>query len=216
MSESIAEFCHVFRRFVGRESLPRKFIPYRLLKCAEKKPSSDEVHQFVGGTLGMKRDEVLHIQYSRNIGTAFVESACSEQYKRLKKKQQQTRAHIEDGKHYKLRLVMVNGTVEVKLFFQKNQKIFVMSYGELLSIRKAPLRWYSGGCLSRTDDKNIPSYVTIESETTLVSYYGKQQSYRHCVELVVPKLATSISSHTLTPLKTRTPHEHQSRRNSSA
>lgn len=187
-----------------------------------KKPSSEEVHQFVGGTLGLRRDEVLRIQYSRNLGTAFVKTACLEAAQKVVEGNDNKHELTVDGKQYKLRIVMEDGAVEVKLFNLSedvsNSKIarFLMSYGELLSIREEvwdEKHLFAGlptgvRVVRMIVRKNIPSYVTIDSETTLVSYYGQQQSCRHCGEsihngvsciqnkkLMVQKLATGSASY---------------------
>lgn len=187
-----------------------------------KKPSSEEVHQFVGGTLGLRRDEVLRIQYSRNLGTAFVKTACLEAAQKVVEGNDNKHELTVDGKQYKLRIVMEDGAVEVKLFNLSedvsNSKIarFLMSYGELLSIREEvwdEKHLFAGlptgvRVVRMIVRKNIPSYVTIDSETTLVSYYGQLQSCRHCGEsihngvsciqnkkLMIQKLATGSASY---------------------
>lgn len=199
-----------------------------------KKPSSEEVHQFVGETLKLKRDEVQRIQYSRNLGVAFVKTTSLEVAQKVVENNDNKHELIVDGKSFKLRLAMEDGAVEVKLFNLSedvtNSKIarFLMSYGELLSIREEvwdEKHLFAGlptgvRVVRMIVRKNIPSYVTIDSETTLVSYYGQQQSCRHCGEsvhngvscvqnkkLLVQKLATSGTSYAdaaKNPLPSRT------------
>lgn len=107
-----------------------------------KKPSSEEVHRFVGATLGLKRDEVMRLQYSRNLGVAFVKATCLEVAQKVVEEHDNRHELTVDGKPFKIRLVMEDGAVEVKLFNLSedvtNDKIvkFLMAYGELLSIRE--------------------------------------------------------------------------------
>lgn len=163
-----------------------------------KKPSSEEVHQFVGVTLGLKREELMRIQYSRNLGVAFVKAASLEIAQKVVEENDNTHELTVDGKIYKIRLVMEDGAVEVKLFNLSedvtNDKIarFLIAYGEMLSIREE--LWDekhhfaglpTGVRVARMIvKKNIPSYVSIDCETTQVAYYGQQQSCRHCSESV--------------------------------
>lgn len=117
---------------------------------------------------------------------------------------------------------MEDGAVEVKLFNLSedvtNEKIarFLMGYGELFSIREEvwdEKHLFAGlptgvRVVRMIVRKNIPSYVTIDCETTLVAYYGQQQSCRHCSEsvhngvscvqnkkLLLQKLATRSTSY---------------------
>lgn len=187
-----------------------------------KKPTSEEVHQFVGATLGLKRGEVLRIQYSRNLGIAFVKTACLEVAQKIVAENDDKHELTADGKAYKLQLKMEDGAVEVRLFNLSedvsNAKItkFLAAYGEVLSIREEV--WDekhlfaglpTGVRVARMVVKrNIASYVTIDSETTHLAYYGQQQTCKYCSEfahngvscvqnkkLLVQKLAASTASY---------------------
>lgn len=187
-----------------------------------KKPTSEEVHHFVGVTLGMKHDEVMRIQYSRNLGVAFVKASTIEVAQKVVEKNDNIHEIKLDGKSYKLRLLMEDGAVELKLFNLSedvtNEKIlrFLKTYGETLSIReevwddKHFFRGLPTGVriVRMTVKTNIPSYVIIDGEKTLVSYYGQQQTCRHCSEsihngvscvqnkkLLVQKLAANSGSY---------------------
>lgn len=107
-----------------------------------KKPSSEEVHQFVGATLGMKREELLRIQYTRNTAVAFVKAASLEVAQKIVEGNDNKHELIVDGVPYKLRLTMEDGAVVVRLHNLSedvtSEKIakFLSSYGEILSIRE--------------------------------------------------------------------------------
>lgn len=163
-----------------------------------KKPLSEEVHQFVGGTLGLKREDVMRIQYSRNLGIAFVKTACLQVAQKIVEENDDKHEITVDGKPYKLRLEMEDGAVEVKLFNLSedvtNDKIvkFLNAYGEVLSIREElwdEKHLFAGlpsgiRVVRMVVKKNIASYVTIDSEMTNLVYYGQQQTCRYCSEYV--------------------------------
>lgn len=163
-----------------------------------KKPSSEEVHHFIGVTLGLKREEVLRIQYSRNLGIAFVKTTSLEVAQKTVEENDNKHELITDGKPYKLRLVMEDGAVEVRLFNLSedvtNDKIikFLNAFGELHSIREElwdDSHLFSGlptgvRIVRMTVKKNIPSYVTIDGERTNLSYFGQLQTCKYCSEYV--------------------------------
>lgn len=187
-----------------------------------KKPPSEIVHRFVGETLGLKREEVLRIQYSRNLGVAFVKATSLEVAQKIVEDNDNQHGLIIDGKPYKLRLVMEDGAVDVKLYNLSedvtNDKItkFLSAYGDTLSIREElwdEKHFFAGlptgvRIVRMIVKKNIPSYVTIDGEATLVSFFGQQHSCRYCNEpahngiscvqnkkLLVQKLATGKTSY---------------------
>ncbi|XP_055630557.1 uncharacterized protein LOC129771168 [Toxorhynchites rutilus septentrionalis] len=163
-----------------------------------KKPSSEEVHRFVGETLAMKREDIKRIQYSRNLGIAFIKTTSLEVARKVVEENDNTHEIKVNGKSYVLRLKMEDGAVEVRIYNHSedvsNQKIdkFLSAYGEVLTIREEvwnEKHFFSGlptgvRILRMTVKKNIPSYVTIDGETTLLSYYGQQQTCRHCSEFI--------------------------------
>ncbi|XP_062714769.1 uncharacterized protein LOC134291270 [Aedes albopictus] len=187
-----------------------------------KKPTSEEVHQFVGVTLGLKREEVLRIQYSRSNGIAYVKATSLEVAQKTVEEHDNKHEMTIDGKPYKLRLLMEDGAVEVRLFNLSedvtNDKIvkFLSAFGELHSIREE--LWDDGHLFSglptgvrtvrMTVKINIPSYVTIDGERTNLAYYGQQQTCKYCSEhvhngvscvqnkkLLVQKLAANSTSY---------------------
>lgn len=155
------------------------------------------VHRFVGETLGLKREEVLRVQYSRNLGVAFVKAASLEVAQKAVENNDNKHELTVDGKSYKLRLVMEDGAVDVKLYNLSedvtNDKIvsFLSAYGETLSIREElwdEKHFFHGlpsgvRIVRMIVKKNIASYVNIDGETTMVSFFGQQHICRHCNEL---------------------------------
>lgn len=163
-----------------------------------KKPSFEELHHFIGNQLGMKRDEVKRIQCSRYLGCAFVKASDLSVAQRIVDENDGKHEIVVDNKKYAIRMWMEDGGVDVKLFDLSedvsDEEItkHLSQYGDVLSIRE--LMWDSkymfdgfptGVRLVRMIvKKNIPSTVTIDSETTCVSYNGQQHTCRHCSEVI--------------------------------
>lgn len=163
-----------------------------------KKPSFEELHEFIGTVLGMTHEEVQRIQCSRTLGCAFV-TANELSIAQKVVEQHDDKHDIEcDGKLYRIRLKMEDGAVEVKLYdlpidITDAQIVeFLRKYGEVLSIYEQV--WGEGyrfggyptgvRIAKMVVKHNIPSYITLDGETTNVSYYGQQLTCRHCTEFV--------------------------------
>lgn len=103
-----------------------------------------------------------------------------------------------DGKIYKLRIMMEDGAVEVRLFDLSNdisnEQIteFLSEYGDVLNVRD--LLWDERSAFAGVKTgvriarmvvkKNIPSLVTIRGEDSAVGYKGQRQTCLHCQEFV--------------------------------
>lgn len=159
-----------------------------------KKPSFEEVHDFIATVLGLKREEVERIQCSRTHGCAFVKTTeLAIAHRVVEENDNKHEIEVED-KIYKLRIVMEDGAVEVKLHdlpedIQEQTIVdFLSAYGEVHGIRE--LMWGekfaydgfpSGIWVAKMKVKqNIPSYVVIDGELTALSYYGQKQTCKHC------------------------------------
>lgn len=163
-----------------------------------RKPSYEELHHFVGEVLGMKREDVLRLQCSKYLACAFVKASSLEVAERVVRENDGKHEIEVDKKKYPLRLCMEDGGVDVKLHDLsedvRDESIieFMKQYGEIISIRE--LLWdskYQFGQISTgirvvrmVITKNIPTIVTIDSETTCTSYNGQLQTCKHCNELV--------------------------------
>ena len=163
-----------------------------------RKPSYEELHEFVNSELKLKKEDVVRIQPSRSLHCAFVKvSELSLAQKVVEEHDNKHETEI-DGKTYKLRITLEDGAVDVKLFDLSedvtNEKIidFLRAYGEVLSIRELMWdeRFTFGGIPTGVREvkmmikENIPSFVTIDGEITALAYYGQQQTCRHCSEFV--------------------------------
>lgn len=163
-----------------------------------KKPSYDELHNFIGIELGLKREEVQRIQCSRYLGCVFVKTSDQSIAQKIVDEHDGKHELVVDKKSYPIRIWMEDGGVDVRLYDLsedvQNQTIidFLSQFGEVLSIRDQPWEGKylfeglsSGIRIARMIvKKNIPSIITIDSEQTCVSYNGQLQSCRHCNELI--------------------------------
>lgn len=163
-----------------------------------KKPSYEELHQFIGTQLGLKREEVQRIQCSRSTGCAFVKVVDLELAQKIVTEHDNKHEIVADGQVFALRLRMEDGAVSVKLFDltegTTSEQIveYLSAYGEVITIQ--PEVWSEkfmfGGLatgvwvVKMMVTRNIPSYVTIDGDTTYLSYFGQRQTCRHCGEYV--------------------------------
>lgn len=163
-----------------------------------KRPSYEEIHTFVSSELGLQREQVLRIQCSRSANCVFVKVVDLGLAQKVCEEHDEKHEVEVDGEKYVLRIRMEDGAVEVKLFdlpediSEQNIIGFLQDFGEVLSIREQ--MWTDQYTFGGTSTgvwiarmivkRNIPSYVTIDGETTYLSYYGQLQSCKHCGEYV--------------------------------
>lgn len=163
-----------------------------------KQLSHEEIHKFVGKELGLTRENVVLLQPSRRLGCTFVEVNNLELAEAIVRQHDNKHEYVFDGKSYKMRIVMEDGAVEVRLFDLSNEVSneqigeFLGDYGDVINIRD--LLWDErtafGGIKTGVRvarmvvKKNIPSLVTIQGEDTAVAYKGQRQTCLHCQEFV--------------------------------
>lgn len=168
------------------------------MRTCQKKPSFEELHDFVATTLGLQYDQVVQLQPSRALGCAFVKVVDLELARKIVEEHDNKHETEIDGKSYKLRITLEDGAVEVKLSDLSeditNEQIaeFLGAYGEVLTITHQV--WDSkyrfaglptGVRIVRMMVKrNIESYVTIDGQTTNVCYFGQLQTCKYCSEFV--------------------------------
>ncbi|KAL9698870.1 hypothetical protein quinque_002311 [Culex quinquefasciatus] len=159
-----------------------------------KRPSIEELQKFVLVNLGLAVGQVKRFQVNHAQNCAHVK--CVD----LKTAQDAVAKH--DGKHemdvnktkVKVRLVMEDGGVEVKIHdlsenvTSEEIVAFLRNYGDVLNIREVPwgesfpLRGMPSGIrvAKMVLRRHIKSFVTIQSEQTLISYRGQPQTCKHC------------------------------------
>lgn len=163
-----------------------------------RKPSYEELHDFVSTELKLEKEQVVRIQPSRSLHCAFVKVSELAIAQKIVQEHDNRHETEIDGKIYKIRITLEDGAVDVKLFDLSedvtDEQItgFLRAYGEVLSIRELMWdeRYTFGGIPTGVREvkmmikENIPSFVTIDGEITALSYYGQQQTCRHCTEFV--------------------------------
>lgn len=163
-----------------------------------KKPSFDEIHNFIGEELGLKREDILRIQCSKYLGCVFVKTSDLSIAQRIVDEHDGKHERVFDNKAYPIRLLMEDGGTDVKLsdlsedISDQTITDFFGSFGDVLSIRD--LTWdgkyrfegiSTGVRIARMIVKrNIPSVVTIDGESTCISYNGQIPTCRHCGESI--------------------------------
>lgn len=155
-----------------------------------KRPTYEEIHNFVATELGLQRHEVQRIQCSRSANCVFVKVAGLELAQKVCEEHDAKHEVVVDDQKYVLRIRMEDGAVEVKVFDLPEDisevciTDFLSAYGEVLSIREQLWtdQYTFGGSSTGVwvarmiVKRNIPSYVVIDGETTFLSYYGQLQS----------------------------------------
>lgn len=163
-----------------------------------KKPTSEEVHTFAGVHLGITRTQLVKIQMSHTDDCAFVKVTDQTIAQRIVDQYDNKFDYEVKGVKYKLRIRMADGCVDVRLHdLSENttdQQIrkHMSCYGEVLSVQE--LLWsdkhYFPGFPSGIRQvrmvlrEPIKSYVTIDGDTTYVTYPKQRQTCRHCGEFM--------------------------------
>lgn len=161
-----------------------------------KKPSFEDVHNFIGNELGLKHGEVTRLQCSRTHGCAFVKVIDNDLAQQIVDQHDGKHVIEHEGKSYLIRIAMEDGAVDVKLFDLSDEVSddeiidFLSDYGEVISIRD--LYWEDKFLFKAIPtgvrvvkmfvERNIDSYVTIGGLVTQVQYHGQQHTCRHCNE----------------------------------
>lgn len=163
-----------------------------------RKPTSEEVHLFVGTMLGLKREQVKRIQCNRSLGCAFVKVVDLATAQKVVEEQGELHEIVHEDIHYPLKITMEDGAVDVKVTDLSEAVTsativeFLKRYGDVISIHEQVTgETHLFGALPNgvriirmLVKTNIPSFVVIDSETTAVSYFGQKQTCRHCAEFV--------------------------------
>lgn len=163
-----------------------------------KKPSYEEVHKFVASELGLQREQVERIQFSRSANCVFIKATDLELAQKICDEHNEKHEIEIDGQRYVLKIQMEDGTVEVKLYDLPDDisgeciTEFLNAFGQVLSVREQT--WSDQYTFSGVSTgvwvarmlvkRNIPSYVVIDGETTYLSYYGQLQTCKHCGDYV--------------------------------
>lgn len=161
-----------------------------------KKPTSEEVHTFVGRHLGVTREQLVQIQLHHIDDCVYVKLTNLALAQKIVSDHDNKHDYEVKGVKYKIRLRMADGGTEVKLHDLSenvtNEQIsrHMAAYGEILSIDWLVFgdKHHFPGLRSGVRQvkmvlrEPIKSYVTVAGETTLVTYPKQRQTCRHCTE----------------------------------
>lgn len=162
------------------------------------KPSSEEVHTFVGVHLGITRDQLVQIQLNHIDECAYVKVNNLSIAQKAVSNHDSKHEYDAKGTKYKLRIRMADGRTEVRLHdlsenvTDEQISRHMSAYGDIVSIDD--LRWgdthlfpgLNSGVKNVTMmlKHHIKSYITIEGESTLVTYPSQRKTCRHCTEFL--------------------------------
>lgn len=160
------------------------------------KPSYEKIHSFCRTVLGLKREDVIRLQCHRGGVCAFVKVKDLALAQKVVDEHDEKHEVESEGKKYKLRITLEDGSVEVKVYdlpedvSEAKVVEFLSAFGEVLSIRELmwgdgyefggiPLGIWSARMVLK---QNIDSWVTIDGEQAYILYKGQLQSCRYCHE----------------------------------
>lgn len=163
-----------------------------------KKPSFENIHRFIAEALGLSKTQVVRVQINHYLWCAFVKCVDLETAQSIVQ-QHDNRHEIEvSGKKIKLRILMEDGAVDVRLHDLSedvtNEAIVehMSNYGQVLAIEE--LAWSEKYAFDDIPSgirsvkmilkSQIKSYITVEGETTYVTYFGQKHTCRHCNEYI--------------------------------
>lgn len=161
-----------------------------------KKPTSEEVHTFVGRQLGLTRAQLVKIQLSYSDECAFIKVTDLSIAQNVVETHDNKHDFEVKGVKHKIRIRMADGAVEVRLhdlsdnISDRQISNHLNTYGEVLSVQD--LMWsdkhYFPGLASGIKlvkmilKQPIKSYIIIDGETTYVTYPKQRQTCKHCGE----------------------------------
>lgn len=149
-----------------------------------------DISSFITTKLGFDLTQIKHLQVSN--GRVFV-GTDSPQLAQDVVQEHNLKHQVEyEGKLYTIPLSMEDGSVEVRIHDLRprisNRQVAqrLAEYGEILSIRDEIWKDFFPGVpngirvLRMQLKKPIPSYVTVDSDMSLVTYKGQPATCKHC------------------------------------
>lgn len=169
-------------------SVDRTFvINFRVVPTKVKYP---DISDFISTKLGFDLMHIKHLQVSN--GRVFVGTDSAQLAQEVVQEHNLKHQVEYGGKLYQIPLSMEDGSVEVRIHDLRpritNRQVAqrMLEYGEILSIRDETWKDFFPGVpngirvLRMKLRKPIPSYVTVDSEMSLVTYKGQAATCKHC------------------------------------
>lgn len=169
------------------------------LSVLPKRPDAAEVEKFLEEEIHLQLSDTKNIQLHNVRNCVYIEMVDAETAQRYQNNHHNRRTVLCDGKEYKIPVYVEKESVTVRIHDLPPQMphttvlAFVEQYGTPISITRERWRRYFPGVyngvriLQMKLDRPIPSFVTIEGETTLVTYPNQPRTCRLCGLAVHPK-----------------------------
>lgn len=168
------------------------------LRNFEKRPSFEDVHDFIFRSLALRPTQVQRLQM--NHVQCCVHVKCNDLETALKVVEQHNDRHELEvaGKRYKVRLSMDDDRIEIKVHdLSENVSnadiaTFFQQYGQVHTVNEAVWGKHFAGrgipsgvrIVQMVLKNHLKSYVTIKGEQTYISYLSQPATCRHCTQLV--------------------------------
>lgn len=169
-------------------SVDRTFvINFRVVPNKLKYP---EIFAFITNKLGLAVTDLKHLQITNS--RVFVGTDSPQTAQNVVQEHNMQHQLESNGKSYTIPISMEDGSVEVRVhdlrprITNRQLAMRMREYGEIFSIRDEVWKDYCPGVPNGVRivrmklSKPIPSYVTVETEMTLVTYKGQVATCKHC------------------------------------
>lgn len=179
-----------------------------------KRPDVSATQKFIYEEVKLDLADALNIQFHNVRNCVYIEMKDAATAKRYFTTHHLRHSMVCDKTEYKIPVYVEDEAVNVRIHDlpprTPSTVIFeaMRSYGTVISISKEVWKkyfpgFYNGVRVVRMQlNKTIPSYLTIDGETTLVTYTNQTKTCRFCGQKVHPRQkcasSTSTTSHTTT------------------
>lgn len=160
------------------------------LQVVPNKLKYPEIFAFINNKLGLAVTDLKHLQITN--GRVFIGTDSPQTAQNIVQEHNLQHQLEQGGKLYNIPLAMEDGSVEVRVHDLRprisNRQVAhrMREYGEPLSIRDEVWKDYCPGVpngvrvLRMKLSKAIPSYISVDTEMTLVTYKGQVATCKHC------------------------------------
>ena len=165
------------------------------LEYLPRRPSFEDIHEFIFKQLKLPLEHVVRLQASIVNQCFYVKTIDKETAMRVVSENNMTHEVEFEGKKHKIPLSMEDNTTDVKVHdlsenisSEQLKQHFNQNYGEVISIEKQ--KWGHNFVFKDIDcgvivvkmnlTQHIKSYITINGESTFISYFGQIQTCKHC------------------------------------
>lgn len=159
-------------------------------KAVPNKPRFADISNFIVQKLNFALPQIKHLQITN--GRVYVGTESPEIAQNMVQEHNMKHQLEHDGKLYPIPLFMEDGTIEVRIHDLRprinNQQLVqrMKEFGKISSIREETWKDFFPGVpngvrvLRMRLTKPIPSYITVDTEMTLVTYRWQVATCKHC------------------------------------